>query len=127
MLFIPSRSLLVKLFADENIDKQIINRLRQEGHEVLCVLEDEIGLKDELILTKANKASAILLTADKDFGEAVYREKKVFHGVVLTRLAGLSPEKKAEIVCCALQEHKDLMNNFTVITPGIVRIRRKIL
>lgn len=117
----------MKLFADENIDRQIVDRLRKEGHEVLSVLDREIGLKDELVLTKANHASAILLTADKDFGEAVYRQKKVFHGVILTRLAGLSAEKKAEIVCRALQEHTDLVNNFTVIAPGSVRIRQRSL
>ena len=126
MLSTPSRSPLVKLFADENIDRQIIERLRKEGHEVLSVLDGEIGLNDEQVLTKANHASAILLTNDKDFGEAVYRQKKAFHGVILIRLAGLSSEKKAEIVCRALQEHSDLENNFTVIVPGTVRIRRKV-
>lgn len=116
----------MKLFADENIDRQIIDRLRKEGHEVVSVLDEEIGLKDDLVLMKANQASAILLTADKDFGEAVYRQKKAFHGVILTRLTGLSAEKKADIVCRALQEHKDLVNNFTVVASGTVRIRRKI-
>ena len=35
---------------------------------------------------------AVLITADKDFGELVYRLGRIHAGVVLIRLAGLSPE-----------------------------------
>lgn len=63
----------------------------------------------------------------KLFADENIDRQKVFHGVILTRLAGLSAEKKAEIVCRALQEHADLINNFTVIAPGSVRIRQRSL
>jgi hypothetical protein len=35
------------------------------------------------------------LTADKDFGELVYRLRRISAGVLLMRLAGLSPATKA--------------------------------
>jgi predicted nuclease of predicted toxin-antitoxin system len=84
--------------ADENIDRQIVERLRQDGHEVWYVAEMDPGVSDQEVLTFANNEQAVLLTADKDFGELVYRQELVNPGVILLRLAGLSPDVKAELV-----------------------------
>jgi predicted nuclease of predicted toxin-antitoxin system len=65
-----------------------------------------------------------LVTADKDFGELVFRLHKAAHGVVLVRLAGLSPLLKGQIVADALRVHgEEMLRGFSVITPGGVRIR----
>ncbi|MCU0589183.1 MAG: DUF5615 family PIN-like protein [Syntrophobacteraceae bacterium] len=84
--------------ADENVDRQIVERLRQDGHEVWYVAEMDPGVSDQEVLTFANNEQAVLLTADKDFGELVYRQELVNPGVILLRLAGLSPDVKAELV-----------------------------
>jgi hypothetical protein len=47
--------------------------LRQEGHQVWYVVEMEPGIADEEVLALANREGAILITADKDFGELVFR------------------------------------------------------
>jgi predicted nuclease of predicted toxin-antitoxin system len=85
----------VNFLADESVDRQIVERLRAEGHSVPSVAEMEPGISDEVVLSHANRESVILLTADKDFGEMVYRLHRVALGVVLIRLVGLSPPKKA--------------------------------
>ena len=116
----------MRFLADENVDRLIVERLRKDGHEVLYVLEMEPGISDDEVLQRANQESALLLTADKDFGELVFRLGRIASGVVLIRLAGLSPQHKAEVVGIAVQERSDkLARNFTVITPGAVRIRRR--
>ncbi|RKY04053.1 hypothetical protein DRP77_04875 [Candidatus Poribacteria bacterium] len=116
----------MKFLADENVDKPIVERLREDGHEVLYVLEMEPGISDGEIIDRANSESALLLTADKDFGELVFRQRRIVYGVVLIRLAGLPPRRKAEIVAAAIREHADeLIRNFTVITPSMIRIRRQ--
>ncbi len=84
--------------ADKNVDRQIVERLRQDGHEVWYVAEMDPGVSDQEVLTFANNEQAVLLTADKDFGELVYRQELVNPGVILLRLAGLSPDVKAELV-----------------------------
>jgi hypothetical protein len=67
----------------------------------------------------------LLLTADKDFGEMVFRQRLHTHGIVLVRLAGLSPSRKAEIVTSAINRHTtELPRAFAVIAPGVFRIRR---
>jgi len=116
----------VKFLADENVDKPIVERLRKDGHAVLYVIEMEPSISDDEVIQRANQEAALLLTADKDFGELVFRQGRTVYGVVLIRLAGLSLQRKAEVVAIAVQEHADeLVQNFTVITPSAVRIRRQ--
>jgi predicted nuclease of predicted toxin-antitoxin system len=115
----------LKFLADENLDRQIVERLRQDGHLVLYVVEMEPGISDEVVLDLANQEGALLLTADKDFGELVFRLRRIASGVVLIRLSGLSLTSKAEIVSHAINQHvNELLKAFTVITPTTIRIRK---
>lgn len=114
----------MNLLADECVDLEIIERLRQEGYEVLYIAEMNPGVADEHILDLANERNALLVTADKDFGELVFRLGRIHAGVVLLRLAGLSSEKKADIVAIVFRSHAtQMLQAFSVISPGIVRIR----
>ena len=45
---------------------------------------------DEEVLASADSEGVLLLTADKDFGELVYRRQLAHCGVMLLRQAGLS-------------------------------------
>ena len=83
------------------------------------------GISDEEVLHHANLGDRILLTADKDFGELIFRHGRTASGVVLIRLEGLSPTTKSErIAAVARQRAEEFVGNFAVITPGTVRIRR---
>ncbi|MBI4725690.1 DUF5615 family PIN-like protein [candidate division TA06 bacterium] len=115
----------MKFLADENVDKSVAERLRDDGHTVLYVLEMVPSISDDEVIRRANQEFALLLTADKDFGELVFRQRRSVYGVVLIRLAGLSPQRKAA-AAMAIQKHADeLARNFTVITPRTVRIRKQ--
>jgi predicted nuclease of predicted toxin-antitoxin system len=117
----------VNFLADENVDKQIADNLRLMGHNVDYVAEKDAGISDDEVLEMANEKTALLLTADKDFGELVFRQRRVTSGVVLIRLAGLSPTRKAEIVVSAIKKHgTELKDSFSVITSGSIRIRHEI-
>lgn len=61
-------------------------RLRDEGHAVIYVAEMEPGTSDDAVLNVANRESAVLVTADKDFGEIVFRQGRSSSGVILIRL-----------------------------------------
>lgn len=117
----------MKLLADESVDGPIVDRLRAEGHHVWYVAEMEPGISDDAVLTLANRETAPLLTADKGFGELVFRQRRTTSGVALIRLAGLSSTGKAEVVVSAISNHaSELLQAFTVITPHTVRIRRPV-
>jgi len=116
----------MNFFADESVDRQIDDRLRQDGHLVLYVVEMEPGISDDAVLNLANKEPAVLLTSDKDFGEMVFRQGRSNQGVILVRVAGLSPKSKANIVGWAIKEHvSELAKAFAVITSKSIRIRRR--
>lgn len=75
----------------------------------------------------ANREESLLLTADKDFGELVFRRRKITCGVALIWLAGLTAERKAEIVADTINKHgSEPLNAFSVVTMGAIRIRHKI-
>ena len=115
----------MKFLADENIDQQIVHVLRERGHEVLYVVEMESGVDDDFLSDLTNEENAILITADKDFGEIVFRQERVLYGVVLLRLSGINPLEKASIVAAAVEEHtSELPQAFTVVSPETIRIRR---
>lgn len=115
----------MNLFCDESIDRQIVDRLRRDGHSILYVAELSPGITDDQVLAQANALQAPLLTADKDFGELVFRQGRASSGVILIRLEGIAPDGKAAIVSEAIAKHSfEVAGSFTVISPGLVRIRR---
>lgn len=115
----------MNLLADESVERQIVERLRRDGHEVLYVAEIEPSITDDIVLERANEKSALLVTGDKDFGELVFRDQRLATGgVILLRLSGLSAARKAGIVSDAFGEHEaEFPNHFSVISPGRIRIR----
>lgn len=110
--------------ADENIDSQIVQRLRTEGHEVFYVAECDPGIEDEAVLTHSRTLNAILITSDKDFGELVFRQRLLHTGILLLRLGGFSPEQKAAAVAKAVESHgKELAIGFSVLSESALRVR----
>lgn len=115
----------MNFLADENVDRQIVERLRQDGHLVRAVAEMAPGITDDSVLGEANLSSLILITADKDFGELVFRQGRTFGGIVLLRLAGLAPDDKAAVVATVVGRYGDqLRGAFSVVTRRSVRIRQ---
>ena len=80
----------MKLLADESIDRGLVDRLRSDAHTVEYVAELDPGIDDDTVLHRANQSGALLVTADRDFGELVFRLGRIHAGVVLIRLAGFT-------------------------------------
>ncbi len=117
----------MKIVADESIDRQIVELLRADGHEVLFIAETEPGVEDEVVLARSREQDAILLTADKDFGELVFRQHLLHTGILLIRLAGLRPDAKAQLVASEVDRHAEaLRRGFSVLTTRAFRVRRPI-
>ncbi|MFV9503522.1 MAG: DUF5615 family PIN-like protein [Oscillochloridaceae bacterium umkhey_bin13] len=57
----------MNILADEGVDKQIVDRLRKDGHTVFYIAEETPGMADDTILELANQQSAILAT--RDYGD----------------------------------------------------------
>ncbi|MBX7106124.1 MAG: DUF5615 family PIN-like protein [Gemmataceae bacterium] len=115
----------MKLLADESVDCPIVLRLRADGHDVAFVAEDSPGISDRVVLSRALTDGVVLVTADKDFGELVYRDRLPHAGVLLVRLAGLDESAKCDLVSRVVAEcGDDLQGAFSVATPDSLRLRR---
>jgi hypothetical protein len=88
----------VNLVAHENIDRRIVENLREVGHDVNYVAELTPGIGDESILVDARNNA---------------------------RLAGIPADTKVAIVLRAFVQHAgELSGAFSVLTRNGIRIRR---
>ena len=88
------------------------------------IAELSAGISDPDVLALARASDAVLLTADSDFGELVYRQHRAHAGVVLLRLSGLTEAEKVGLVLSAVMDHGGEMGGaFSVPSPRALRIR----
>ena len=115
----------MRFLADECIDRQIVEHLREDGHDVAYIAEMSPGIADEAVLSHSRTAASVLVTADKDFGELVFRQRQATAGVFLLRLPCLKPAMKASLVSAAVRDHAfELSGVFAVLSRSSLRIRR---
>ena len=116
----------MRLLADESVDGPVVARLRTDGHEVAWIAEDAAGSPDDAVLARAYLEGIILISADKDFGELVYRHRRPHAGVLLLRLTGLDEAAKCDLVSRTVGgSGADLVDAFSVLTGNALRIRRE--
>jgi predicted nuclease of predicted toxin-antitoxin system len=115
----------VRFFADESVERRIVAALRAK-YSVVYVDEIMKGADDDTVLQNAEEQKAILITADKDFGELVHHGQRLHSGIILYRLHGLAIEEKIRIIMAAIATYgSELSQSFTVITQQNIRIRKR--
>jgi predicted nuclease of predicted toxin-antitoxin system len=76
----------MKLKLDENIPAELLDDLREAGHEADSVREEGIaGAPDPLVLHRATAEARTLLTLDKGIGDLRRYPPSQFAGIVLLR------------------------------------------
>lgn len=63
------------MLADENVTRDVVDRLRVEGHTVTWIDEIAKGAQDGQVLELAVRLHLPLLTGDLDFGGYIYRDQ----------------------------------------------------
>ncbi len=114
----------MRFLADENMHGGIVQWLRRQGHDVLWATETLRGSDDDVLLRIAQQQERLLLTADLDFGELVFRERLTSHGVVLLRMEDLMVQERIarlHTVWAILEAHSP--GQFIVLTEERVRVR----
>jgi len=115
----------VRFLVDECTGPAVARWLREQGHEVFSVYDEARGMRDSNIIRKAATENWILVTNDKDFGEEVYRRRRLHRGVVLLRLADERASNKIASLRRLLESHLDrLPDHFVVVTETRVRFAR---
>ncbi|MFN5727010.1 MAG: DUF5615 family PIN-like protein [Pseudanabaena sp.] len=115
----------MRLLVDENTGVVVARWLRSQNHEVFSVYEEARGTDDDEILQKAWDENWILISCDKDFGEKVYRERRLHHGVILLRLEDERNANKINVLQSLLENYAgQLADSFVVVTEKQVRFAR---
>lgn len=63
----------MNFLANENVPAASIERLGDEGHDVLSIGVTSPGITDREVLQKAVDQERIVLTFDRDYGELIFR------------------------------------------------------
>jgi predicted nuclease of predicted toxin-antitoxin system len=114
----------MRLPADECPQADLVAALRRAGHEVATVAPANTGASD-VVVERAAQESAILLTADKDFGEIAGARAGASSGIVLFRRSVADPAGAAARLLAFIEEHGDsLYGLHAVVTPARARVRR---
>ena len=112
---------------DESTGMAVVEYLRNAAHDVLSVAEAMSQANDDKIIDRAVQEGRIIITNDKDFGELIFRSGKAHHGVLLLRFRDESPVNRVRMVKVVIEQHATrLAGSFTVVTEGLVRVRRAI-
>jgi len=115
----------MRFIADECVERQIVERMREGGYKVVYIVETNPGISDAEVINIVNSEKGILITCDKDFYEYIFQQKIIKNGAILLRLAGVNNKIKGEIVMSVIKEREgEIESSFSVISPNIVRIRK---
>lgn len=114
------------LLADENVHGAIVEWLRVAGHDLVWAAESLKGCPNAELLSLARDQRRILVTADLDFGELVFRRRLVSAGLILLRLGleGQSVDRRIETLAARwsfIERHAP--NHFVVLGQRKTRVR----
>ena len=112
----------MRLLADENVPRLVVEGLREAGHDVLWVATEVPGADDPPAVELAMSGDRLLLTLDKDFGELAFtRMLSSDAGVVLCRLSSDSPDVLSARLVAPLRAVETWAGMFSVIEDDRVR------
>lgn len=107
---------------DENAGPSVARFLAESGYDVLSVYYHFRGTDDDFVLSLALSERRILITADKDFGEKIFREKLPHHGVILLRLKDERTANKIATLQILLDKYTErFANHFMVVSENRIR------
>ena len=115
----------MKFLFDQSADFRLIPHLVSLDHDVHAISREyPAGLVDEEVLAIARSQQRILVTADHDFGDLIFRMHLQHAGIILVRLPGASLPTKLERITHVLTHYAGHLDQFLVVTERSVRVRR---
>lgn len=77
----------LKLLADENVSKKVVQFLKQQNIDIVSVEERGWVSKTDIeLLQYAFDEQRFIFTYDSDFGELVFKHKQALFGIIYIRL-----------------------------------------
>ena len=114
----------MRFLADAHISHAIVTFVRNDGHDCTEAAYLPPRFSDFDVLALAVAEQRIVLTADKGFGELVFRDGLAVPGVVLIRMPDGSESDRVEILTRFWPEILlRVLGHFVTVTPVRVRSR----
>ncbi len=90
----------MRILADTNLNEPTVAALRNAGHDVIWMYEDDRRMADPNILARAVREDRLLVTFDTDFGELTFNDRLPARcGVVLFRIAqSVTVAERAQLI-----------------------------
>jgi predicted nuclease of predicted toxin-antitoxin system len=114
----------VRFLVDECTGPGVAEWLLEQEHEVFSVYDEARGIDDDNIIQKAFNEEWILITNDKDFGEKVYRDRRLHRGVVFLRLTDERANNKIEVLRQLPGSYSDRLPDQFVVSENQVRFAK---
>ena len=112
----------MRFLVDECAGPVLARWLIEQGHDAFSIYDHAPGMKDDEILKLALDDDRILITIDKDFGEKIFREKHIHHGIILLRLKDERSKNKIAAMERILTNFAPrIKGQFVVVTDTRVR------
>lgn len=114
----------MRLLADENFPKPIVEVLRAGGNDVLWARTDCSGWKDAALLDLAESKGRILLTLDNDFWQIAFQRRVPLQqsGVVLLRVHPATPENLEPLVRAFVEANRAWAGHVSIIAADGIRM-----
>src|SRR5271157_1843571 len=108
----------MRLLADENFPRPIVETFRAGGHDVLWARTDCAGWKDVVLLELAESEVRIVLTLDKDFWQIAVQRRFPLEqsGVVLFRVSPATPENLEPLVRAFAGADRPWAGHISIVT-----------
>ena len=115
----------MKFLLDQSAAARLAPYLQSLSHDAIRIgKEYPHGLPDARVLAIAHAEQRILIAADRDFGELVFRLRQPHAGVILLRLGDYAElELRIERLNHVLMHYSDQLDQFIVVTRRSVRVR----
>lgn len=116
----------MRFVVDENLGRELVEHLRQQGHQVYYIPEVQPGLKNGAVLAFAQQQQAVLITGDKtDFGRLIFQQRQPCLGLVVVRVSPKAPSSQTneQIMAVISMQGEKLLGNLMLVAESGVRTR----
>ncbi|MEQ1945631.1 MAG: DUF5615 family PIN-like protein [Bryobacteraceae bacterium] len=110
----------MKILADENFPRSVVEVLKAQAHDVVWARLDCPGEKDRSLLERAELEGRVVFTLDKDFIQIAVRRRVPLKaaGIVLIRVHPAIPREIELLVQIALRSASKLPGNVSIVTKN---------
>jgi predicted nuclease of predicted toxin-antitoxin system len=108
----------MRILADENVPRPIVEILRKQDHDVIWARTDCPGFKDRALLERAEAEGRVVLPVDKDFWQIALQRPMPLKrgGVILFRVFPATSENLAPLVDSTLRAGQSWIGHVSIAT-----------